>query len=295
MIFAKDFHEIDAEQWSELPAALRRPNVHSDWGEANFRQPVDCFLEGPDFDAQGNLHVVDIPFGRVLRVTPDRQWHVTAEYDGWPNGLKCQPDGSLLIADYRRGLMHVGTDGKVREALAHRYSEHFRGLNDLTAVRDGTLFFTDQGQSGMQDPSGRVYRWRPGEGIVPSIVLDHIPSPNGLVLNPQGSQLYVAVTRDNAIWRLPLQNDGSTSKVGRWIQLSGGTGPDGIACDVLGNVWVAHIGLGCVWRFNPRGEATLRVHTPGDWPTNIAINHKTGDVFIVESQRGQIFRVAASA
>lgn len=293
MLFARDFHEIDAEYWSGLPSGMRRPDVLSDWSEANFRQPVDCFLEGPDFDGKGNLYVVDIPFGRIFRIDPDRQWHMATEYDGWPNGLKCQADGSLLVADYRRGLVRIGIDGKVHEAVAHRHSEHFRGLNDLTAERDGVVFFTDQGQSGMQDPSGRVYRWRPAARVAPSILLDRIPSPNGLALNPQGDQLYVAVTRDNAIWRLPLQSDGSTSKVGRWIQLSGGTGPDGIACDASGNVWVAHIGSGCVWRFNPRGEATLRVHTPGNWPTNMAIHHQTGDVFIVESQRGQILRVAA--
>jgi len=294
MLFAKEFQELEAEVWSEVPAALRRPGVESDWGTANFRQAVDCFLEGPDFDSQGNLYVVDIPFGRIFRIDAVRHWSVAAEYAGWPNGLKCQADGSLLIADYRRGLVRIHADGTVEDALSHRHSEHFRGLNDLTAAREGVLFFTDQGQSGMQDPSGRVYRWQPDSGMAPSLLLDRIPSPNGLALNPAGTQLYVAVTRDNAIWRLPLQSDGSVSKVGRWIQLSGGTGPDGIACDAAGNLWVAHIGLGCVWCFNPRGEAVLRVHTPGEWPTNLVVHPHSGDVLIVESQRGQILRVPPS-
>ncbi len=293
MLYAKDFQEIDATPWATLPAALRRTGVRSEWADANLRHPVDSFLEGPDFDAEGQLHLVDIPFGRVLRLDPAGQWHVTAEYDGWPNGLKHQADGTLLVADYRRGLVRVHPSGEVRTVLNHRASEHFRGVNDLTALRDGALYFTDQGQSGLHDPSGRVYRWLPQAQAAPTLVLDCIPSPNGLVLNPAGTQLYVAVTRDNAIWRVPLQADGSVSKVGRWIQLSGGNGPDGITCDASGHLWVAHFGLGCVWRFNPRGEAVLRVHTPGDWPTNLAIHPISGDLFIVEAQRGEVLRVPA--
>ena len=36
--------------------------------------PTDCFLEGPSFDRDGNLFVVDIPFGRILKITPDRKF-----------------------------------------------------------------------------------------------------------------------------------------------------------------------------------------------------------------------------
>jgi hypothetical protein len=40
------------------------------------------------------------------------------------------------------------------------------------------------------------------------------------------------MTRSNAVWRLPLMADGSVSKTGLAIQLSGGVaGPDGIEMD----------------------------------------------------------------
>ena len=32
---------------------------------------------------------------------------MVAEYPGWPNGLKVQPDGVLLAADYRHGLVRI--------------------------------------------------------------------------------------------------------------------------------------------------------------------------------------------
>ncbi|MFX8156757.1 SMP-30/gluconolactonase/LRE family protein, partial [Acinetobacter baumannii] len=79
------------------------------------------------------------------------------------------------------------------------------------------------------DPTGRVYRLRPDGRL--DCLLSNGPSPNGLVLTPDESALFVAMTRDNAVWRLPLLADGSTSKVGRFAQFYGTSGPDGMAMD----------------------------------------------------------------
>ena len=56
--------------------------------------------------------------------------------------------------------------------------------------------------------------------------------------------VYIAVTRHNAVWRVPLMRDGTVAKVGIFIQMSGGTGRDGLAVDEEGNLAVAHVGLG---------------------------------------------------
>lgn len=290
MLPAPDFVRSSARLVSALPAHLRR-HAPSAWASANLQRVADSFLEGPCFDASGNLLMVDIPFGRILQLSPSLQWSVLAEYDGWPNGLKVEAhaDGTgptAMIADYRRGLLRLHlASGRTEDVLPHRHSESFRGLNDLTRAADGAIYFTDQGQSGLQDPCGRVFRWHQGKL---DVVLDHIPSPNGIALNPAQNQLYLAVTRANAIWRIPLQPDGGVSKVGLWIQLSGGTGPDGIAVDAAGNLYVAHIGLGCVWAFNPRGEAVLRIDTPGDLPTNLAIHPQRAEIYITEASRGEV-------
>lgn len=54
--------------------------------------------------------------------------------------------------------------------------------------------------------------------------------PNGIILEPAGGASLVAVNRANQVWRLPLLLDGRVSKVGVLINLSGGVGPDGLAC-----------------------------------------------------------------
>ncbi|MGV2480411.1 UNVERIFIED_CONTAM: SMP-30/gluconolactonase/LRE family protein, partial [Salmonella enterica subsp. enterica serovar Weltevreden] len=90
---------IDARVLTRLPDALRQPR-RTDWVDANKPGHVlDSFLEGPVWDAAGQLYVTDIPYGRILRIGPDLQWTVVAQYDGWPNGMALHADGSLWIAD----------------------------------------------------------------------------------------------------------------------------------------------------------------------------------------------------
>lgn len=253
---------------------------------------MGCFLEGPSFDRDGNLFVVDIPFGRIFRVSPAGEWHLRCKYDGWPNGLKIHRDGTIYIADYRRGILRLSPDATAPEdyVTTHR-SEGFKGCNDLFFAATGELYFTDQGQTGLHDPTGRVFRVDPSGRL--TLLTGNVPSPNGLVMNAEGTQLLVAVTRGNAIWRLPLMEDGTTSKVGLFIQLSGGlAGPDGLALDQAGGLIVCHPGIG-VWRFDRKGQPTHLVESPSDstW-TNIAFGGDSNEeLFIVDSVAGIIHSV----
>ncbi|WP_426959384.1 SMP-30/gluconolactonase/LRE family protein [Muricoccus radiodurans] len=284
--------EIATQVLTEMPAALRRPVV-TDWSRANKRGlPVDCFLEGPCPDHAGNLYVTDIPHGRIFRISPGGDWTLLAEYDGEPNGLALHPDGDrLAIADYKQGILSLDlATGAVSPLLTRRNSERFKGPNDLVFARDGTLYFTDQGQSGLHDPTGRVYRLRPDGRL--DLLLSNGPSPNGLALSADEEVLFVAMTRDNAVWRLPLLPDGSTSKVGRFAAFHGTSGPDGMAMDGKGHLLVAHASLACVFVLSEQGEVLARIRScRGRTVTNLLV---TGDgrVLITESESGSVLWAA---
>ena len=145
---------IPARLFSALPAAFRTPR-HTAWSAANRGgQAIDSFLEGPCFDAAGRLLVTDIPNGRIFIIGSPTAWEVLAEYDGWPNGLALSPDGALTIADYRHGLLTLDpATGAIAPLLETLLSEGFRGLNDCTYAADGTVLFTDQGQTGLHTKS----------------------------------------------------------------------------------------------------------------------------------------------
>lgn len=281
---------IDAVLFSRMPDSLRL-SIPSLWSQANFGKPViDCFLEGPSFDRNGLLHVVDIPHGRVFTITPQGQWEQLVAYDGWPNGLKIHRDGSLYIADYRRGVVRFGVSSSQPEfLLSSRNSESFRGCNDLFFTKEGSLYFTDQGQTGMHDPTGRVYRLDASGTL--TLLVSNVPSPNGIVANLAQNQIYVAATRGNAIWRLPIMADGQTSKVGLFIQLSGGiAGPDGLALDEDGGLSVCQVGIG-VLRFDSMGLLTHVVRSPkGVLWANLAFGGEDQkSLFLIDSAGGAIY------
>jgi gluconolactonase len=187
--------EIKTEVFARLPDKFRRKDPDNAWSLVNRRGLVaDSFLEGPSFDRDGNLYIVDIPYGRIFRISPAGEFTLVAEYDGEPNGLKLARDGRIVITDYRHGLMTLDpASGKVSSLLERRWSERFKGVNDLVFAGNGDIYFTDQGQTGIHDPTGRVYRLRV-DGVLDQIV-SNVPSPNGLVLNGSEHILYVAATR----------------------------------------------------------------------------------------------------
>lgn len=259
------------EVFTSMPARFRRTGVRSEWADVNQGgRLVDAFLEGPVFDAGGNLYVADIPFGRVFRIDAQGEWSLVAEWDGEPNGMKFLATGQLLVTDYKNGLviLEVAT-GQVRPHLARRNSERFKGVNDLVFDSSGNLYFTDQGQTGLHDPTGRVYRLGLDGRL--DLLLTNVPSPNGIVLSSDERFLYVAATRGNCVWRMPLLSDGSVSKAGQFFTSHGPSGPDGLAMDEAGRLYVANPGLGVVWVLDRFAEPEVVLAGPrGASLTNLA-------------------------
>lgn len=288
---------IQARVLTRLPDSFRE-KCRREWSDANKPgQEIDSFLEGPAFDGEGNLFVTDIPCGRVFRISPRLEWTLVAQYDGWPNGAAFHRDGSLWITDYRRGLVRIaaaelrgaGAKEPVRPqaVLGHRNSESFKGLNDLVFSADGTLFFTDQGQTGLHDPTGRVYRLSPDGRL--DVVMSGVPSPNGVALDASGKVLYVAVTRANQVWRGPLLPDHSITKVGAFRTFFGASGPDGLAVGAQGRLVVCHASLGGAFLLDARGGITHFIRTPvGSTVTNCAYRPGTSKLVLTESETGTL-------
>jgi gluconolactonase len=278
------------EVFTRLPDRFRRTGVRSSWADANRGgQPTDSFLEGPVFDAAGNLYVTDIPFGRIFRIDPQGEWELIAEWEGEPNGMKFLDAHELIITDYRNGLMSCDIrTGVVKPFLDRRNSERFKGVNDLIFDSRGNLYFTDQGQTGLHDPTGRLYRLRPDGRL--EVLLSNVPSPNGVALSPDERVLYLGVTRGNQVWRVPLLEDGSVSKVSAFFTSYGPSGPDGLAVDSAGRVIVANPGLGLVWVLNHRAEPEIVLRScAGSSLTNIAFGGQDRTtLYCTESVTGSV-------
>jgi len=277
------------DPWTRLPARFRQPR-RTVWGDANQGgRETDSFLEGPVFDDAGNLYVTDIPFGRVFRIDPKGEWELVAQWEGEPNGMKFLNATELLVTDYLNGLMVVDSrSGAVRPYLGRRNTESFKGVNDLTFDSKGNLYFTDQGQTGLHDPTGRVYRLSRAGRL--DLLLSNVPSPNGIVLSPDEKFLLVAVTRGNCVWRMPLLDDGGVSKAGQFFTSYGPSGPDGLAMDEAGRLLIANPGLAYVWVLNQRAEPVQMLRgLTGPSLTNLAFGGTDGrTLYCTESTTGTI-------
>jgi gluconolactonase len=284
---------LDASSYTRLPENFRSTAPNALWVE---RQPASAarrsLLEGPSFDRNGNLYFVDVPQGSIYRASPQGQIERVARYEGLPSGLKIHKDGRIFVADYGRGIMLLDpAAGTVTPYLTETHLGSFKGVNDLFFARNGDLYFTDQGGTGLHDPTGRVFRLA-ADGTI-TCLLDNVPSPNGLVMNLDETVLYLAVTRGNCVWRVPLSPDGTVARVGIFIQLSGGIGPDGLALDAKGRIAIAHAGLSTVWVADEHGELVYRIKSStGTQPSNLAFGGSDGkSLFITEAESATILRM----
>lgn len=278
------------EVFTTLPDEFRRRAEPNTWVSANrSRAATDSFLEGPVFDGEGNLYVTDIPYGRIFRIDPSGAWSLVAEYEGEPNGMKMIGGRELLVTDYRNGLVAIDiATGAVRDYLTRRNSERFKGVNDLTFDDAGNIYFTDQGQTGLHDPTGRVYRLAKDGRL--DLLISNAPSPNGIVLSRDGKFLFVAMTRGNCVWRMPLMADGSVSKAGQFFTSYGPSGPDGLAIDTKGRLVVCNPGLGCAWILDAYAEPVEIIQAGrGVSLTNVAV-HPSGMAYFTDSTNGRILR-----
>ncbi|WP_394198503.1 SMP-30/gluconolactonase/LRE family protein [Litoreibacter albidus] len=280
---------LTATPLTELPAPLHHTGEPSDWAKMTRPgQKMHSFLEAAFYDEDGNLWLSDVPYGRVFCIDKSGEWTLAHQIDGEPHAMRLAPkDGRHIAVDYRHGLIEL-TGPQDFTPLSTGGETPFLGLSDMAYGPDGILWFTDSGRSSLSDPCGRVYRW---DGTL-RLVLDCVPYSNGICLSPDGAWVYVAATRANQVWkfssRLP---DTGPPMVGTYLQLSGGLGPDGLACNALGWLAVAQAQAGRAYVYDALGDLLAEVRLPrGLWTTSVTFHpDDPQQLTIVDAQFGAVF------
>lgn len=279
---------LQATLWGELPADLHHTGKPSAWAQMTRPgQPMHSFLEAAFFDADRNLWLSDVPYGRIFRISPEGAWALEHQIDGEPHAMRLCPAGQRIAVDHRHGLISLTGQNRFK-VLSDGNDRPFLGLSDMCYGPDGVLWFTDSGRTSLSNPAGRVYRW---DGTL-RCVLENVPYSNGICLSPDGAWVYVAATRANQVWkfssRLP---ETGAPMVGTYQHLSGGLGPDGLACNALGWLAVAQAQAGRAYVFDAMGDRIATVRLPrGLWTTSVAFHPDDPQcLFVIEAQFGGIF------
>lgn len=251
------------------------------------------FLEGPTWDQRTGtllLSHMQNPTGpqgvqpsAVLRHTPPATFETFIAQSG-SNGLAVTPDGTRLLAathDNRTVSSYSLADRSRTTVAANHLGRAFNSPNDLTVRQDGTTYFTDpnfQRGNRADEQGGRTGVFRVRDGVV-TLVDNTLPQPNGIVLSPDGTTLYVGATGSNAIFKYTVLSDGSTGSRTTFASIRT---PDGATVDCAGNLYWASYEEGLVHVFSPSG-ARLGTISAGRNTTNAAFGGPDGRTLYVTS------------
>jgi sugar lactone lactonase YvrE len=202
---------------------------------------------GPEdvaFDREGRLYT-GLEDGKIVRMElPDREPELFANTGGRPLGMVFDPDGHLIVADARKGLLSISPQREITVLATSVDGEPFGFLDDLDIGPDGTVYFSDASRFGYgahqlaileHAGDGRLLSYDPTDGSV-TLLLDGLQFANGIVVEPSGDSLLVGETGAYRIRRFWLSGEraGTTEMFAE--NLPGF--PDNIALTSDGGLWV---------------------------------------------------------
>lgn len=251
------------------------------------------FTEGPLW-YEGRLVFSDIPANTVYQWTSAESTSVFLEPSGHANGLALGTDGRLVLAQHDGQVGRLTADGEVEVLVESYRGKRLNSPNDLTVAEDGTIYFTDPpygvDEENRELAFSGVYRWSP-DGTI-TLLTKKFSRPNGIVLSPDGSTLYVNNSAETVIWAYDVADDG-TIENGREFaapeaEANGST--DGMKVDSQGALYTT--GPGGVWVYAPTGELLDRISVPIP-PTNLAFGGPERKTLFITA-RSKVYRVSVN-
>jgi gluconolactonase len=223
------------------------PVWHAKLGVLFFSQPL----------GEGGLFRM-LPDGRVMKVRDG----VRAE-GSTPVGNTINAAGELVTAEIKR-ITRTPFDEKnaamAPVVIATGYDPNgqpapgegstsvpgiFYTLNDVVAMKDGSLFVTDPGFFESAS-ANRIYRIAPDGAVQVVEAFEDVPRPNGIAFSPEEKYLYVGFTTPVQgtlpfIRQYLVNPDGTLGEWTKFVDIGpdADSKPDGIAVDLAGNVYVA--------------------------------------------------------
>ncbi len=259
--------------FSDIPNNRQLRWLEDDGRVGVFRTPSN-HSNGNTFDFQGRQISCEHLARRVVRYEHDGTANVVADnFEGKrlnsPNDVVPHPDGSIWFTDPPYGgQFHEGEPDA--SGGASNPDGHFNPRIGQPA-----------GFSGFKrELPTNCYRVDPSGKIEIVVTEDQVPDPNGILFSPDYKKLYVISTgkgpgdkgpggkNDISVFEVGPGNKPANQRLFTDCMVDGiKCGPDGMRCDVDGNVWVSsnagrNVGYSGVTVWNPDGKLIGRIRIP---------------------------------
>jgi gluconolactonase len=257
------------------------------------------WAEGPAWSAQGRYLVwSDIPNDRQMRwLEDDDRVTVFRSPSNNSNGNTFDFSGRQVSCEHlTRRVVRYEHDGSTTVVAESYNGKRLNSPNDVAAHPDGSYWFTDppygrslyEGRPEKRELPTAVYRAvgradpRAGATFAITLVVpeEQVPDPNGIAFSPDYKKLYVVSTGKGPgdtgpggtgnmfVFDVGADNHVSNGRVFSDFMIDGvKCSPDGVRCDVDGNVWCSSnagraVGYNGVTVWTPQGKLVGRIRLP---------------------------------
>ena len=234
--------------------------------------------EGPVWFGDGRyLLWSDIPNNRIMKWEEETgASSIFRRPSNFANGNTRDRQGRLVTCEHGgRRVTRTEYDGTTSVIADAFEGKPLNSPNDVVVKSDGSIWFTDppfgllgyyEGYLAKQELPMNVYRVDGQSGEM-SVVEGDVARPNGLCFSPDESTLYLVEsgTTPRNVYAYDVVGGRKLSNRRKFIDVGGGT-PDGMRCDMDGNLWMGW-GMGDatldgVNIYNPDGKLIGRINLP---------------------------------
>ena len=269
--------------------------------------------EGPVCLPDGSWLITEMDHNAISHVSYDGTSKRVIAQTGLPNGLTVDMESNIWVADAKwRMLLAVSMEGEITEVSQGNPNFPFLLPNDLCFGPDNAIYMTDSGIlldeiSNLANPmeayetsyDGRVFRIDPITRDC-TLIDRGLKLTNGIAFGLQGNDLYVAETITGNIFRYIIIDGKSIGERELFSNVmikppheyKRIAGPDGIAFDREGNLYVAVLIQGDITVITPSGEVKERIKLEGNLPTNLAFDSlEKKRILVCEASKNQLLLI----
>jgi gluconolactonase len=259
--------------------------------------------EGPVYFGDGRyLLWSDIPNNRILKWEEETgAVGIYRRPSNFANGHTRDRQGRLVSCEHGgRRVTRTEYDGAITVLIDRFEGKRLNSPNDVVVKSDGTIWFTDptfgilgnyEGYKSEPEIDANVYRLDPATEKA-TIVAEGVLGPNGLCFSPDEQVLYIVESRgvpNRKILAFDVQNGGRAIGNRRVLIDAGPGSPDGMRCDVDGNLW-------CGWGMGTEELDGVMIFAPDGKPIGrIALPERCANLCFGGLKRNRLFMAASQS